>query len=109
VIFEDGAVGEIDRARLAGADDADRVAACFAKRALVADEGREFRGRRAVREWAQEVRRKYRFNAEVVAAAEIAEQIVVTAHLAGNFPGSPVDLKYRFTLDGDAIVALKIG
>jgi hypothetical protein len=33
---------------------------------------------------------------------------VVTARVTGNFPGSPVDLLYTFTLDGDVISRLEI-
>jgi ketosteroid isomerase-like protein len=93
----------------ANTDDADRVAACFAADAVVRDEGRDNHGRDAIRRWAQEVRRKYRFHAEVTAVEEAADRIIVTAHLTGDFPGSPVDLRYRFKLAGPAIIALEIG
>jgi ketosteroid isomerase-like protein len=93
----------------ANTDDADRVAACFAEVAVVRDEGGEFRGRNAIREWAQEARRKYRFAAEAVAAVGSADQTVVTAHLTGDFPGNPVDLNYCFKLTGGKIAELEIG
>ena len=93
----------------ANSDDAGRVAAGFAETGVVHDEGREFRGRRAIREWAQAVRHKYRFSAEVIKAEETADEIIVTAHLVGDFPGNPVDLQYRFKLVGGKIAALKIG
>ena len=93
----------------ANTDDPDRVAACFAETAAVRDEGGEYRGRSAIREWAREVRYKYRFTAEIVAASETSDQTVVTAHLTGDFPGNPIDLRYRFKLAGSRIVALEIG
>jgi ketosteroid isomerase-like protein len=93
----------------ANTDDADRVAACFAEDAVVRDEGRDIHGHRAVRAWAQETRRKYRYHAEVVAVEEGADRTVVTAHLTGDFPGNPVDLRYRFKLTGPKIMALEIG
>jgi hypothetical protein len=34
--------------------------------------------------------------------------MVVTCHLAGNFPGSPIDLRYMFVLAGDKIASLDI-
>jgi ketosteroid isomerase-like protein len=89
--------------------DADRTAACFADDALVHDEGGDYRGRAAIRGWAEEVRRKYRFHAEPIAVEETADRTVVTAHLTGDFPGNPVDLPYRFKLAGSQIVALEIG
>jgi hypothetical protein len=32
----------------------------------------------------------------------------VTGRVTGDFPGSPVDLQYRFTLEGDKIARLEI-
>jgi ketosteroid isomerase-like protein len=93
----------------ANTDDADRVVLCFAKDAMVRDEGGKYRGSSAIRAWAEEVRRKYRFYAEAIAVEQEADQTVVTAHLTGNFPGSPIDLPYRFTLTGAKIAALNIG
>jgi hypothetical protein len=37
-----------------------------------------------------------------------AERSVVTAELEGDFPGSPVVLKFRFTLRAGLISALEI-
>ena len=93
----------------ANSDGADRVAACFAEDAVVHDEGRDIRGRGDIRIWAEEVRRRYRFHAEATRVQELANRTVVTAHLTGDFPGNPVDLRYRFKLDGAKIVALEIG
>ena len=93
----------------ANTNDADRVAACFAENAVVRDEGGEIRGKSAVRGWAEETRRKYRYHAEVVKADQEADRTIVTAHLTGDFPGSPIDLRYRFKLAGSTIIALAIG
>jgi ketosteroid isomerase-like protein len=92
----------------ANTDDSDHIAACFAEDAVVRDEGRDIHGRSAVRTWAEETRRKYRFRAEVLAVEAAADRTIVTAHLTGDFPGSPVDLRYRFKLDGREIAALEI-
>ena len=93
----------------ANSDDADRIADCFAEDAVVRDEGQDIRGRAAVRAWAEEVRRKYHFHAEVIAVEQAGDRTVVTAHLTGDFPGNPVDLQYRFKLTGPEIIALEIG
>jgi ketosteroid isomerase-like protein len=92
----------------ANSGDADRVAACFAEEAIVRDEGRDSRGRNAVRAWAEETRRKYRYHAEVVTVEKEADRTVVIARLTGDFPGSPVDLRYRFKLAAAEIIALEI-
>ena len=93
----------------ANSDDANRVSACFANDAVVHDEGRNIRGLSAVRAWAEDTRRKYRYRAEVVKVEEAADRTIVTAHLTGDFPGSPIDLRYRFKLAGSKIIALEIG
>jgi ketosteroid isomerase-like protein len=90
-------------------DDAGRVAACFTEDATVRDEGRDFQGREAIRAWAADTQRKYRFRADLKTVEKAADRAVVTARLSGNFPGSPVDLRYRFRLVGAAIAALEIG
>ncbi len=92
----------------ANGDDADAVAAAFAVDAHVRDEGRDHHGREAVREWAQDSRRRYRFQAEPLSLEPEPEGGVVTAHLTGDFPGAPADLRYRFVLAGDAIAHLEI-
>jgi ketosteroid isomerase-like protein len=93
----------------ANSDDADRVAACFANEAVVHDEGRNIRGPGAIRAWAEETRRKYRYRAEVVRIEAAADGAIVTAHLTGDFPGSPIDLRYHFKFAGSKIIALEIG
>ena len=93
----------------ANSDDAARVAACFTSDAIVHDERRDIRGRPAIRAWAEETRRKYRYHVEATAAEATADQTIVTAHLAGDFPGSPIDVNYRFTLADSKIARLEIG
>jgi ketosteroid isomerase-like protein len=93
----------------ANAGDVDRVAACFAEHAAVRDEGREIHGRDAILDWAAEVRRRYRFHAEILAIEEVADRQIVTAYLTGDFPGNPISLRYRFRLAGRKIDSLEIG
>jgi ketosteroid isomerase-like protein len=93
----------------ANGDDPDRVAACFAEDAVVKDERRGTSGRAAIRAWAEETQRKYRYHAEIKNVEKQAVRYVVTAHLTGDFPGSPIDLNYRFKLNGAEIVSLEIG
>jgi hypothetical protein len=85
----------------------DRVAACFELDARVRDDGRDHQGRDAIRAWAEESDRKYSFQAEVLSAEQEAGRLVVTAHLTGDFPGNPVDLRFQFRL-AERIAALEI-
>ena len=93
----------------ANARDADAVAASFTEDAVVRDEGGVHRGRAAIRAWAEDAGRKYRFRAEVLKATESADQTIVTARVSGNFPGSPIDLTHRFKLADGLIAELAIG
>jgi ketosteroid isomerase-like protein len=92
----------------ANAHDPDRVAACFAADAVVHDEGVDIRGRDAIRAWAEETSRKYHHRTDPSAAEEAADRTVVTARVSGDFPGSPIDLRYRFRLAGRQIAGLDI-
>jgi NAD(P)-dependent dehydrogenase (short-subunit alcohol dehydrogenase family) len=92
----------------ANGDDADAIAGGFAADAHVLDEGRDHYGRDAVRTWADDARRRYRFHAEPRSLEPGPDGGVVTAHLTGDFPGAPADLRYRFTLAGDQIADLEI-
>lgn len=92
----------------AGGNDRGAVARCFTENAVVRDEGRVHAGRAAIQEWKERSAAKYRYTAEPFKAEAIGGKTVVTSHLVGNFPGSPVDLRYFFELDGDKIASLEI-
>ncbi|WP_296600591.1 oxidoreductase [Phenylobacterium sp.] len=92
----------------ANVDDPDAVAAALATDAQVRDEGRDHRGRDAIRAWAAESRRRYRFHAEPRSVEPQPDGAIVTAHLTGDFPGTPADLRYRFTLAEGEISGLEI-
>ena len=92
----------------ADATDGAAIAKCFAADAVVIDEKKTHRGRDAIAAWKSEASAKYDYIAEPVALDDQGDKVLVTAHLTGNFPGSPVDLRYAFTLSGDAIARLEI-
>ena len=88
--------------------DGDAVARCFTERAVVMDEGHTYNGRAAIRQWRTEAAAKYNYTSEPVAVEREDGKTVVTSHLVGDFPGSPVDLRYFFVLDGNKIASLEI-
>jgi hypothetical protein len=92
----------------ANARDIAAVTACFAKTAVVHDENRERRGIAAIRQWAVEVGEKYQPIVEVLGVEERDGQTIVTGRVSGNFPGSPVELRYAFTVTGGRIDRLEI-
>ena len=81
----------------------------FSPDAVVIDENRSHRGHAAIQLWMDESAKKYSFVAEPFDVTDEGTVTVVTAHVTGNFPGSPVDLRYRFALEGDKITSLEIG
>ncbi len=88
--------------------DGDAVARCFTDQATVKDEGHTYRGREEIRAWRAEASAKYSYVSEPRAIATEGDRAVVTSRLTGNFPGSPVDLRFFFRLDGDKIAQLEI-
>lgn len=95
--------------RAANGQNADAVAACFAADAVVHDERQDKVGREAIRAWADETGRRYRHTAEVLSVEAGADRTVVIARVTGDFPASPIELRYAFTLANGHISGLEIG
>ena len=87
---------------------AEAVCRCFSENAVVKDEAQSYKGSAAIKQWRTEVASKYEFTSEPFACEEKDGKIVVTSRLTGNFPGSPVDLRVFFELQGDKIASLEI-
>lgn len=90
------------------AADESRVASCFVENAVVVDERREHHGRQAIGRWKTETVAKYRYTTEPLAVDFSGADVTVIARVTGEFPGSPIELRYRFTLGGDKIARLEI-
>ena len=88
--------------------DGEAVSRCFAENAVVKDEGHTHNGRAAIRKWKEEASAKYEYTCEQLACEDKDGKIVVRCRLTGNFPGSPVDLRFAFELMGEQIVSLEI-
>jgi hypothetical protein len=88
--------------------DAEAVAQCFTDDAVVIDERQEHRGRAAIARWKAEASAKFRYTVERLGVHVSGDQTTVTGRVTGDFPGSPIDLQYRFTLEGDRIARLEI-
>ncbi|MET4701153.1 ketosteroid isomerase-like protein [Constrictibacter sp. MBR-5] len=92
----------------ADAKDGAAIARCFAPDAVVSDERNTHVGREAIARWAFEAATKYDFVSEPIGTAQDDALVVVTSRVTGTFPGSPIDLRYKFTVDGDVIARLEI-
>ena len=88
--------------------DGEAVSQCFTENAVVKDEGHTHKGWAAIKSWKTDASAKYEYTSEPFASEENDGKTVVTSHLVGNFPGSPVDLRFFFKLEGDKIASLEI-
>lgn len=84
------------------------VADCFTENAIVKDEGKTHVGREAIRQWKMQASSQYSYVSQPVALEKDGERSIVTSRVTGNFPGSPVDLRYKFLLENDKISHLEI-
>ncbi len=80
----------------------------FTADAVVIDEAHEYRGD-AIKAWLDgAIANFHPLHGEVIRLEQSGGQTVATAQVSGTFPGSPVQLRYRFTLQGGKIAALSI-
>lgn len=88
--------------------DAAGLIACFSAEAVVEDEDREYRGPEAIRAWKTDALSKYRPVHEPLSSEQENQAVVVVSRVSGDFPGSPVELRHEFVLEGNAIRRLSI-
>jgi len=86
------------------------VARCFGADGVVVDEGAVHVGPTAIAAWKDSASARFRYHCEPLHLASTSgDRHTVTGRLTGDFPGSPIELRYAFTVDGDALARLEIG
>lgn len=90
------------------ANDLDLLAEAFTPDAHVHDESHDYRGIAAIRAWKEASYAKYHYISEPLDATVTGQSVVVRARVTGNFPGSPAELTYTFTLVDGKIAELAI-
>jgi hypothetical protein len=88
--------------------DTEELAQCFAEHAVVRDEGKTIERLEAIKHWMAKTKKKYQHTIEPLAVVQRDDNTIVTNRLTGNFPGSPIELEFVFTLDGEKIASLEI-
>ena len=88
--------------------DSEAIARCFTEDAVVKDEGHTYAGLSAIKQWKADPSAKYDYISEPFASEEKDGTTIVTSRLTGNFPGSPVNLRFFFKLQGGKIASLEI-
>jgi|SRR6185295_10899355 hypothetical protein len=87
----------------------DSLAQCFTAHAVVKDEGQTSIGLAAIMAWKTAASARYTYTSEPFAIEQKEDGgYTVTSRLTGNFPGSPVDLRFVFHLERGKIAALEI-
>ena len=93
--------------------DADRLdgpalARCFNDDGVVLDDGHTHRGAVQIAAWKTDSDAKYHATARPHTVVQDGRAHVVTCNVSGAFPGSPIDLRYTFTLARGRIASLEI-
>ena len=78
------------------------------KDATVKDEGRTYNGIDSIKQWKAEASTKYTYTSEPFALEQKGGMTVVTSRLTGNFPGSPINLRFFFRLERGKVAFLEI-
>ncbi|MCX2934978.1 nuclear transport factor 2 family protein [Mycobacterium sp. CVI_P3] len=95
--------------RASAEHDTESVVATFTPDATVTDEGVTHTGLDAIRQWRDSTSAEFQYKTTVLQTEELRPQTyLVTARVAGNFPGPPVTLKYQFALRDGLIADLTI-
>jgi hypothetical protein len=89
-------------------NEVESAVGCFDEDASVLDEGRTIRGRSAIRRWIVKTKEKYRHTIDPLKSAKEDDKVTVTCRLSGDFPGSPVEARFAFVLQGGKISSLEI-
>ncbi len=92
----------------ADAQDGQAVARCFTQNGTVRDEGKLHQGQAAIAAWKADASTRYTYTTAPRTLQRDGRCYIVTGHVAGDFPGSPVDLRYAFTLERGRIATLEI-
>ncbi len=88
--------------------DAEGLELCFTENAFVKDDGHTHTGIAAIKAWKADVVKKYANTSEPLRLEESHGKIIVTSRETGNFPGSPIEFRYTFGMEGDKIASLEV-
>lgn len=88
--------------------DPEALAKCFVPDAVLKDDGHTYIGVDAIKAFMAEASAKYGATTVPFAVNEDGGVQTVRAMVSGNFPGSPVNLSYRFGLERGLIGSLEI-
>lgn len=85
-----------------------KIIRCFTSDAVVTDEGQTHIGHDAIELWKIGTRQKFTYTTQPIHITSNGSTSTVTVIVAGNFPGSPVQLDHAFELSENRIKSLRI-
>lgn len=85
-----------------------KYADCFSEVATVHDEGKIHTGREAIEEWITDANERYHAKNELISYTANGEEGIMELNTSGDFPGSPVVLKYHLKISEEKITYLSI-
>src|SRR5688572_19684818 len=88
--------------------DSVAYANCFSETATVLDEGNTYNGKAEIKEWIDQSNKQVKPVMKAIAYQELKKENILVAELSGEFPGSPVVMKFHHTLENGLIKTLKI-
>lgn len=88
--------------------DSEASANCFSVNGIMLDEGKTYNGRAAIQGVLEETNEKYQSVMKPLKYIEDGTSSVLSAEVAGTFPGSPAVLQFHFTLKNNLIDYLKV-
>ena len=88
--------------------DSAKYAACFSEDAKVHDEGKVHIGQKAIEEWIADANERYNAKNELISYTPNADEDIMEVNASGDFPGSPIVLKYHLRINKGKIAYLKI-
>jgi len=88
--------------------DQKSILSCFSDDALVYDEGKALRGKKAIEGWIVKTIDQYKFQFKPLNVKDDDVEIVVAVEVSGTFDGSPVTLDYHFAIENGKISSLTV-
>jgi hypothetical protein len=88
--------------------DGRAVARCFTPNGRVLDEKKIHTGPAEIEAWKDASSASYTYVAQPRKVETLDRTCIVTSDVSGDFPGSPVELRYTFVLERGKIASLEI-
>lgn len=88
--------------------DSTAFANCFSETAKVFDEGKNYTGKKEIKNWIEKSSEEYKAVMKPIHFDGDDEKAGLKAEVSGTFPGSPLVLTYNLEFNGKLIESLQI-